>query len=147
MGRYVIDVRARSSAPREAVWQLLADGRSWSDWAPWQRSELEQEGSPPPDGVGAVKRLIRWPTVTRERVTAFEPERRLAYEMMSGLPLRGYQAEVTLTEAEGGTEIRWHSEFDGAKIPGTASLFRWMLHRFIADVAKRLAREAERRQG
>jgi hypothetical protein len=145
MGRYVIDVRARSKASREAVWSLLADGCSWSEWGPWQKAELEQEGTPPPDGVGAIRRLIRRPTVTRERVTAFEPGSRLSYEMLSGLPLRGYQGEVTLSEADGGTEIHWHTEFDGAKIPGTAPLFRRMLDRFIADVAKRVAREAEQR--
>jgi uncharacterized protein YndB with AHSA1/START domain len=147
MPRYAIDARAHSNAPPEAVWALLANGRSWSEWGPWQKAELEQEGTPPPDGIGAIRRLIRRPVVTVERVVAFEPPRRLVYEMLSGLPLRGYQATVTLAEAEGGTAIHWHSEFEGAKIPGTASLFRRMLDGFIADVAQRIAREAERRQG
>jgi uncharacterized protein YndB with AHSA1/START domain len=147
MGRYVIDARVHSSAPREAVWNLVADGRSWSEWGPWQKAELEQEGTPPPDGVGAIRRLIRRPVVTVERVSAFEPPARLDYEMRSGLPLRGYRGTITLTEADGGTDIRWHTEFDDAKIPGTASLFRRMLQKFVADVADQLAREAERRQG
>jgi hypothetical protein len=147
MGRYVIDAHARSRAPREAVWGLIADGRSWSDWGPWQKAELDQEGTPPPpDGVGAIRRLVRRPVVTIERVTAFEPPRLLRYEMLSGLPLRDYEGTITLTENDGATEIHWHTEFDGAKLPGTASLFRRMLDGFVADVAERLAREAERRQ-
>jgi hypothetical protein len=147
MGRYVIDARARSTASREAVWSLLANGRSWSAWGPWQKAELEQEGTPPPDGVGAIRRLIRRPVVTRERVIAFEPGSRLGYELLSGLPLRGYVGNVTLSDTGGGTEIHWHTEFDGAKIPGTAGLFRRMLQGFVADVAERVAKEAERKQG
>jgi polyketide cyclase/dehydrase/lipid transport protein len=146
MGRYVIDASARSRASREAVWKLVADGRSWSEWGPWQKAELDQEGIPPPDGVGAIRRLVRRPVVTIERVKAFDPPALLRYEMLSGLPLRGYEGTITLTEADGGTEISWHTEFDGAKILGTASLFRRMLDGFVADVAERLAREAERRQ-
>src|SRR5687768_5422684 len=109
MGRYVIDARARSNAPREAVWSLLANGCSWSEWGPWQKAELEREGTPLPDGVGAIRRLLRRQVLTRERVTAFEPGTRLGYELLSGLPLRGYHCEVTLSEADGGTEVHWHT--------------------------------------
>jgi polyketide cyclase/dehydrase/lipid transport protein len=144
MGKHVIDARAHSQAPPDVVWQVLADGRGWAQWGPWQKAELEREGSPPPDGLGAIRRLIRRPVTTREEVTVFEPPSRFGYEMLSGLPFRGYRAEVTLSEAEGGTDIRWRSEFD-AKIPGTGSLFRRQLGGFIADVVKRVAREAERR--
>lgn len=147
MSRYVIDARARSSAPREAVWNVLADGRRWSEWGPWQKAELEQEGTPPPDGVGAIRRLTRRPVVNRERVTVFDAPDRFGYEVLSGMGLRNYRAEVRLSAADGGTEIHWHSEFDGAKVPGTASLLRRMLQGFIQDVVERVAREAERQQG
>jgi hypothetical protein len=146
MSGYVIEVGARSSASREAVWRVLADGRRWSEWGPWQKTELEQEGSPPPDGVGAIRRLTRRPVVNRERVTIFEPPDRFGYELISGLGLRNYRAEVRLSDADDGTDIHWRSEFDGAKIPGTAPLLRRMLDGFIADVAQRVAREAERPQ-
>lgn len=63
--------------------------------------------------------------------------------MLSGLPLRDYHGQVTLTESPEGTEIHWRTEFD-AKIPGTGALLRRQLDSFIADTAKRLAREAER---
>ena len=81
------------------------------------------------------------PTVSIERVSGYEPGRRLAYDLVWGLPVRDYHAEVTLQPTAGGTEIAWHSTFR-AKIPGTGWLWRLGLRRFIADVADRLARHA-----
>jgi hypothetical protein len=144
MGKYVIDVSAQSRAPRDVVWGLLSDIDTWSKWGAWQTSRLEREGSPTPEGVGAIRRMIRRPVTTREEVTAFEPPDRLGYRMLSGLPLRDYQGQVTLTDSPEGTEIHWRTEFD-AKIPGTGGLLRRQLDSFIADAAKRVAREAERR--
>ena len=40
-------------APIETVWEILADARSYSDWAMMSVSKLEMEGSPTADGVGA----------------------------------------------------------------------------------------------
>jgi hypothetical protein len=135
------------------VWELVADLRTWAHWGDWAETNLEREGTPPPDGLGAIRRLtsaprgiVRRPIVSREEVVEFEPPRRLAYELLSGLPLRDYRGEITLTEADGGTEITWRSEFE-PKIPGTGGLFRRALGKFIADAAKRLAAEAERRAG
>ena len=137
-----VDVVVRSTASREAVWALLADARGWSRWAPFRTSALEREGSPVPDGVGALRRFGRGPVVSREEVVAFPP-RRLVYELRSGLPLRDYRAEVTLTPAGSGTEIAWRSRF-APRVPATGWLFRLFLRRFITEVATRLARHAER---
>jgi hypothetical protein len=144
VGGHVIDARERTRAPREAVWEVLADAPAWSDWGPWSKSELEREGSPPPGGVGAIKHMTRAPMTIREEVTEFEPPTRLGYRMLSGLPVRDYRAMVTLSDAADGTEIHWHSEFD-ARIPGTGWFFERSLGRAVADVAQRLARESERR--
>src|SRR5438093_1598427 len=101
MARYVIDARAHSSASRESVWSVIAEGRRWSEWGPWQKSELEQEGEPPPDGVGAIRRLTRRPVLNRERVTVFDPPERFGYEVISGMGLRNYRAEIRLSVAGG----------------------------------------------
>jgi uncharacterized protein YndB with AHSA1/START domain len=131
-----IDVTAHSDAPPERVWALLADARSWPRWAPFDDAMVE-EG----EGAGELRRFQAGRRTTRERVTTFEPPRRLGYELVSGIPIRDYRAEVTLTPADGGTEIRWRSSFR-AKLPGTGGIARRGLHRFIEQTAEGLAREA-----
>lgn len=132
-----LDAQAVSAAPPERVWALLADVRTWPDWADFDEAEVES-GS----GLGEVRAFRRGRTRTRERVTVFEPPRVLGYDFVSGLPIRDYHADVTLTPQDGGTHIRWHSTFR-ARVPGTGWLVRSALQRFVADTAGRLARAAE----
>jgi len=140
----VVEAHARSAAGREAVWVVVADARGWSRWGGWEAAELEREGDPPPAGLGAVKALKRGRVVSREEVTVFDPPSRFGYRLLSGLPLRGYEAEITLTDAPGGgTDITWRSQFE-PKVPLTGGLFRRALQKFMADTVQRLAREAER---
>jgi uncharacterized protein YndB with AHSA1/START domain len=133
-----IDVRARSAAPPEQVWALLADAGSWTSWAGFDEAAVV-EG----DGLGEVRRIRSGRVESRERVIGFEPPGRFAYELLSGLPIRDYRAEVTLTPGtDGGTEIRWHSTFR-PKVPGIGWLMLPRLRQFIARTAEGLARAAE----
>jgi uncharacterized protein YndB with AHSA1/START domain len=132
-----IDVSARSSASPEGVWTLLADARTWHRWAPFDESTVEDG-----EGLGEPRRFRAGRRTTRERVTAFEPPRRLEYELVSGLPIRDYRAEVTLTPDGEETAIRWQSHFR-TKLPGTGPLVRHALGRFIERAAEDPARRAE----
>lgn len=135
-----LEATARSSAPPEKVWELLADARTWPEWAAFDAAEVE-EGA----GEGEIRRFRRGRWTTRERVTAFEPGRRLGYELLSGIPIRDYRSEVTLTPAdEGGTDIRWHSSFR-QKLPLTGRTIQKSLEKFVAETTENLARAAERR--
>jgi uncharacterized protein YndB with AHSA1/START domain len=131
-----IRVERRSSAPPERVWPLLADAGTWARWAPFDESGVE-EGS----GVGELRRFRTGRRVTRERVVELDPPRRLVYELVSGIPIRDYRAEVTLTPDAGGTRIEWHSTFE-PQLPGTGWLARRGLERFVERAAEGLARAA-----
>jgi uncharacterized protein YndB with AHSA1/START domain len=143
-----VEASAHSRAPRERVWELVADAAGWSRWGAWKETTIEREGNPPPGGLGAIKVLVSEsrPAVTsREEVTEFDPPVRFGYKLLSsGLPVKDYDAEITLAEAaDGGTDIGWRSQFN-PKIPLTGGLLRRSLERFTQDAAERLAREAER---
>ena len=143
MKRQIIDATAQSTAPVDQVWALLADVTTWTDWGRWSDATIEQPGTDTPGGVGAIRRFHVGRTTTRERVVAMEAPRRMSYELLSGLPIRKYHADVTLSPAPGGaTDIRWHSEFEGLA-PVQGGLMRMFLGRFIADCARRVARAAD----
>ncbi|MEV4758326.1 SRPBCC family protein [Micromonospora sp. NPDC049559] len=138
MARQHIDVRVRSKASPTTIYGYLVDGESWPRWSPIGSFTLQQPGPTEREGVGAI-RIFRTGRVTScERVIERVPDRRFSYELLSGLPLRGYRADVDLTPTPDGTEIRWHSSFD-AKVPGTGWFYRRVLTRFIRHTAEGLA--------
>ena len=123
-----ISVRARTSAPADAVYALLRDGASWPKWSPLGSFELVREGEGEPEGLGAVRLFKTNGVSSYEKIVALE----------HGLPLRDYVAYVDLSPRDGGTDIHWHSTFT-PKIPGTGWFYRWFLGRFIGRVVAGLA--------
>ena len=108
---------------------------------PIESFELERQGEDEPEGIGAV-RIFRSGRVTgRDTIAELVADRRFAYTHVSSLPVKNYRAEVDLTPAGGGTEIRWVSAFD-PKVPGTGALLRRGLDGFIAKLANGLAEHA-----
>jgi len=143
-----IEHTAHSDAPRSVVWQLLSDLRGWHEWGPWKSTELDGEG------VGALrkmvaerKRLTGQPYVMRERVTRLDPEEGFGYDLLSGLPVKDYHGEVTLSDADGGgTNIHWASRFK-PPWPIFGGLWEGAMLKVITDVSERAAAEAGRRAG
>ena len=142
MAKQVVEASARSTAPPGAVWSLAADSATYPDWGTWDARSLVREGSPPPEGLGAVRALTTGRIVVHEEIMVFEPPHRVGYRLLSGLPLRNYEALITLEPADdGGTLITWRSEFS-AKFPGTGGLFRRRLQALFEELVKRLAQSA-----
>ena len=143
MSRRTVVVTRHTKAPVESVWDLVAHAETWHEWASFTKSTLEREGAPTPDGVGAIRRFGFPVYTSREEVVAFEPPTHLGYVLRSGLPIRDYRSDVTLTTAGEGTDIEWRSSFESRPADGWfwSAFFRFTLR----DFARRLARAAERR--
>ena len=143
-----VEGRATTTASPEQTFAILADAERWPQWSMQDEASLDRDGSPVRDGVGAIRRFRTGRVTVVEEVMEFDPPRRFVYELRSGLALKGYRAEVTLTpiggSRDGGTEIRWRSQFK-AKVPGTGPLYRWKLGQIIQQSADLLAAEATRR--
>ena len=149
MARNVVEATARAAAPRQTVWEVLADARSWQEWGDWHKTELEREGDPPPDGIGAIRRNVRRPLTIREQVELWEPPGRFGYTLLSGLPLRDYHSVVTLTDAGAdgaSTNIHWESRFD-ARWRILDAPMRALVRSTLKEVSKQITAEAERRYG
>jgi hypothetical protein len=136
-----VEVFARSSARPDEVWRWLADASSWRTWSMLTRSDLEREGDPPPDGVGAIRRFGRGGKVSREQVVAFEPPHHLGYVLLSGMPVQGYRADVHLSADGTGTLIAWRSRFT-PRWPGTGTLIRHFFTRVLGGFARGVAQHA-----
>ena len=81
MSRYHVATTTVAAAPIEVVWARLADITTWSEWGDWDETTRVRDGGPPPDGVGALRQFRRGRRTHVEEVVAFEPSRRLAYEV------------------------------------------------------------------
>jgi uncharacterized protein YndB with AHSA1/START domain len=92
-------------APPEVVFELLTDHRGYADLTPLRRVDLEREGDPPPNGVGAIRVLHAVGPPLREEVLAYRPPSRFSYKVISGLPVRDHVGTVELSEHAGGTQV------------------------------------------
>jgi uncharacterized protein YndB with AHSA1/START domain len=93
------------AAPPETVFAVLTDHRGYAKLTPLRKAELEREGEPVPDGVGAIRRLSAVGPPLREEVLAYEPSTRFSYTLLSGLPVRDHVGTVELTPEAGGTRV------------------------------------------
>lgn len=131
-----IEHTAHSPKSRSEVWAKLSDLTGWHEWGPWTETTY--------DGqirrlVSDRKRLTGKPYVMTERVTALEPEERLEYDLLSGLPIKNYHGVVRLADAaDGGTDIHWSSSFK-SPWPGFSWMWRGAMLKVITDVSERLA--------
>jgi G:T-mismatch repair DNA endonuclease (very short patch repair protein) len=71
-----------------------------------------------------------------------KPNERFSYELISGVAVRDYRANIRLQESGEGTIITWRSTFR-AKVPGTGWIYRRQLSRFIGLTVNGLAAAAE----
>jgi hypothetical protein len=136
---------AVTSAPPSAVYALLADIDTWTDWGTWEKTELESTAPDGTGGVGAIRRLYSRSfgsvIVSRERVAEAVPDKRIAYELLEGLPLVGYRGVVELEPHGQGTKITWSSSFDGQTWFG-GWFYRLFLGAFIWWTVRAVGRAA-----
>jgi uncharacterized protein YndB with AHSA1/START domain len=131
-----IEHTAHSETPRSAVWARLADLDNWDQWGPWTETTTERDVR---TLVSERKRLSGKPYVMKERVTVVEPEERLEYDLLSGLPVRNYHAAVVLADAvDGGTDITWSARFD-PPWPLFKGLWYGAMLKVLRDTSSRLA--------
>lgn len=143
MAPQVIEKTATTSGDPTSVYELLADGSTWPTWSPIDSFELLEPGDGPPEGLGAIRLFTTGRHKSRERVVERSPGSAFSYVLEAGLPLRDYQAVITLRPAAGGgTTINWRSTFT-SKVPGLGWLYRRQLGAFIGRCVVGLAATTE----
>lgn len=129
----------RVDAAAEVVWEVVSDHGGMVRWLPFKMSLLEVHGQGHPHGVGAIRSLTSVRGTIVERITAFDGvQHRLGYELIEGLPLRRYAAQVSVTPL--GTGCILNTEMTvRSRIPGIAALFGLLMTRLTTIGAARFA--------
>ncbi|HEY0806976.1 MAG TPA: SRPBCC family protein [Pseudonocardiaceae bacterium] len=126
--------------PVSTVWRVVADHRNVATWGPGMSVDMERDGEPDPAGVGAI-RVINWPGLRgiREEITAFEPNRRMAYRALSGIPVPDWAGEIELAERPGRTTIRW-SLSATTRLPGAGLILDLAAGFLLSALVKAIGR-------
>ena len=138
-----LSVRAQGTtrAGPEVVWALVANANSYPQWGPWIDGGYRPP-SPGPSREGSVQ-WFRYGrrTTSVEQILEVDEPRRVAYKVVSGLPVKNYRAEVTLTPTpSGGTSIRWAASWDKTFM---GSLVRRKLLQLYPDIVAALVAAAD----
>lgn len=137
-------LRASVSAPIETVFDVLTDHRSYARLTPLRSSTLEQEGTPHPNGVGAIRVLKLAGPPIREEVTSFERPTRFAYRALSGIPAKHHAGTVELSTAGGDTALVWKVD-STPRIPVPDAVWVAALKPVINQLLKGVIKESERK--
>ncbi|GAB0105463.1 hypothetical protein JMUB6875_44420 [Nocardia sp. JMUB6875] len=134
------------AAPPDVVFDVLTDHRGYADITPLRAVDMERDGRPEPNGVGAVRVIYvlgrRFPAV-REQVTEYRAPTTFAYRIASGLP-GDIHGEVALSAVPGGTRTEYrHTVVPPFPLPGP--LLRAGSRLVIGFLVRGVARESLRR--
>jgi uncharacterized protein YndB with AHSA1/START domain len=107
-----IHVTRTIPGPPEPIFDLLADHANYDRFRPINGSELLREGKPPPNGVGALRRVKVRPLTFEEEITAYESPTRLDYLIVKlNAPLDHQGGSITLAPDGNATRVDWCSTF------------------------------------
>lgn len=126
-----------------AVFDVLTDHRRYAEISRLRKSELEREGEPAPNGVGAIRVLTAVGPPIREEVVAYERPRRFAYKVLSGLPVRDHLGTVSLEESGGGTQVTYALKAIPT-VPFAGRVVMVALRRAVTELLDGVASAAER---
>ncbi len=138
--RYVRQV----AAPPEVVFDVLTDHRRYNEITALRKAELEREGDPAPNGVGAIRVLTVAGPPMREEVLVYERPYRFAYKILSGLPVRDHVGTVELQPAGSGTEVVYAIKTTPT-IPFGGAATVLVLKQAIKGLLDGVTKESERR--
>src|SRR5258708_9144371 len=139
----MVGAAARRRQTPAAVFSLLKNSDTWPRWSLFNSFELERAGNGECFGVGAIRTFSTRVSKTTEQVTELIPDQKLSYVLLSGLPLRNYQAVVQLSSPEFGvTLVNWTASFQCRYEAGC--FWRIFLNLILSTVSMPLHSAAEK---
>ena len=137
-------IKKTIAASPETVFSVLTDHRAYADFTPIRKSELEREGEPAPNGVGAVRKLHMVGPPLREEVVEYVPSSKFVYKLLSGAPLKDHVGTVTLEPDGAGTRMIYTVDTTPT-LPVAGGLVVAVVKRSVGQLAAGVVKESERR--
>jgi len=132
------------AAPAETVFEVLTDHRRYAEITPLRRSELEREGEPAPNGVGAIRRLSAVGPPLREEVIAYQAPSRFSYTLLSGIPVRDHVGTVELSAEGSGTKMVYAVRTQPT-LPVVGGVVLAVTRQAVKQLVDGIVKESERR--
>ncbi len=139
-----VEAKGTTRAGPGIVWSMVSDANTYPKWGPWNDGGYRPHAAGP-SRPGSVQwfRYGRRTTSVEEIIEVEEP-RRVVYKVVSGLPVKNYRAEVTLTPTpSGGTQICWAATWDKTFLGG---MVRRKLAQVYPEVVDALVAAADHQQ-
>jgi uncharacterized protein YndB with AHSA1/START domain len=139
-----VEAEGTTRAGPEVVWSLVSNANTYKEWGPWNDG-----GYRPPSAGPSRKGSIQWfrygrRTTSVEEILEVEEPRRVIYTVVSGLPVKNYRAEVTLTPSPlGGVSIRWAATWDNTLL---GKVVRRSLRKIYPEVVGTLVAAADHQE-
>ena len=144
MSQLSVEAMGTTRADPRTVWSLVSDANTYPRWGPWNDG-----GYRPPAAGPSRKGSVQWfrygrRTTSVEEILEVEEPSRVAYKVVSGLPVKNYRAEVTLTATpSGGTSIRWTATWDNSFL---GKVVRHKLQQIYPEVVDALVAAADQQE-
>jgi Polyketide cyclase / dehydrase and lipid transport len=138
-------IRKTVEAKPETVFDVFTDHRGYARLVRLIRSvDLEREGEPAPNGIGAIRALHTLGPTIREEVTEYERPGRFSYRMLSGAPMRDYVSTMTFSPAGSGTTVSCQVRATPTT-PVIGFAVAWLAKVVVRVIVRGAIAEAERR--
>ncbi|WP_370211959.1 SRPBCC family protein [Alloalcanivorax venustensis] len=131
MGQQRIEIDKEFPFPVSDLFNHLSEHENLSALFAPAKVRRVKEGDVEPNGVGSVRRLsLPLTPAFEETITEFERDRRIAYRITKGSPLRDHHGVMVFSETAGGSRLHYTIVFKG-KLPLIAAVIKPVLDRAI----------------
>ncbi len=131
----------RFEASPERVFELLTDHVGFGRWLNAD-IRVEREGTPPPNGLGAVRAVRARGLTVREEVVRWEPPRAMDYRVIAGAPLRQHLGEICIQADGDGARVDYRIRFGWPWYLGGEPVARLLASTLKREISAGLTRMA-----
>jgi len=121
-------ITGKLDLPSEKVWATVSDFNCAP--SPAIIIEVEENGDPEANGVGAIRNINIKGAKARERLEVVNAPNSITYRMLSGAPVKEYLGTVNVVAQGGATVINWDVKLI-PKIPGMGWLVGMVIKKAI----------------